>query len=213
MLFQHGDLVVFSRGQRPPPNFASAHQLFSHGAVWQDAELLPTLGADEGLLVQHQGERIFLPPHHHIGQTSVGALACTWDYPSGAMTTAAFPTPNLEFRGNFCSHLLRVVGIPAVNPDTPANVRRRDFFVLCDFRALGYSPRIVHSNVATLHMPSVADAFGVCIPIGQRLATWEGNNRGEEVLFEGQAILTFFTEEDTPPLPRWGALHRSARCR
>ncbi|CAE7882308.1 unnamed protein product [Symbiodinium microadriaticum] len=125
VLFQHGDLVVFSRGQRPPPNFASAHQLFSHGAVWQDAELLPTLGADEGLLVQHQGERIFLPPHHHIGQTSVGALACTWDYPSGAMTTAAFPTPNLEFRGNFCSHLLRVVGIPAVNPDTPANVRRK----------------------------------------------------------------------------------------
>ena len=197
---QDGDLLAFDRGQRPPRNTSSIHHLFADDAYWGDAANVPSITPSVGVLLQHQGERIFLPKQHHAGQTLTDAVLGMWDYTRGEMIMGAFSTPNLEFRGNPCSHVIRVIAIPEVPSSTPANVRRRDIFALCDFRALGFSPRIVHTSVPILHMPSVAATFDICVPQGLRLRTWEGTNTGDEVTFEGHAILTFFAEEEAPPV-------------
>ena len=196
---QDGDLLVFDRPQRPPRNAFFIHHLFEPDANWGDPACTPLPESNVGVLVQHQNERIFLPKQHHAGQTLKDALLGMWDYARGGMTMGVFPTPNLEYRGNPCSHVACVLALPEVLQETPPNVRRRDIFALCDFRALGFSPRIVHTSVPTLHMPSVAATFDICVPTGMRLRTWEGTNTGDEVTFEGHSILTFFAEEEASP--------------
>ena len=194
-----GDLLVFSRVHRAPPNNASAYQLFTTDAEWEDPDRLPYLGSCQGLLVQHQEDRMFLPPHHHVGRTSLEMIAEQWDCPPQATISGVFPTPNLDYRGCSCSHVLRIVDLPPLPRLTPANVRRRDLFVLCDLRALGYAPRALHTHVPILHLPSLASLCEVQIPANMRLATWEGTLQGDEVTFEGHSVLTFYAEEEAPP--------------
>ena len=99
---QDGDVVTF---QRPPQEWHPRQlvsELLADKASWSPPAGLPSTGGATGLLVQHRQERIFMPVHHHHGQSSVAAIQTLWDYEPGGCTVCAFPTPDLEFRVTTC---------------------------------------------------------------------------------------------------------------
>ena len=185
-----GDVVTF---QRPPQEWHPRQlvpALLADRASWSPPAALPATGGATGLLVQHRQERIFMPAHHHYGQSPVEAIRTLWDYAPGGCTVCAFPTPNLEFRGNRCSHAVYMLPIPNSQPRDPPNFRRRDVFTLCDFRGIGYSVRAVHSAVHLIHLPSVAAAFGYHLDARKRLGVYGRPEQVDELIVEDLSVLT-----------------------
>ena len=187
---QDGDVVTF---QRPPQEWHPRQlvsELLADLASWCPPSGLPSTGGATGLLVQHKQERLFMPVHHHHGQSPVDAIHTMWDYEPGGCIVCAFPTPDLEFRGNRCSHVVYVLPIPSAQPRDPPNFRRRDVFTLCDFRGIGYSFRVIHSAVHLVHLPSVAAAFGYHLDGRKRLALHGMPDQGEELTVGDLSALT-----------------------
>ena len=117
-----------------------------------------------------------------------------WDYSPAQCTLCAFRAPSLDYRGNSCSQIVCVLPAPAGSLQASSNCRRRDVFVLCDFRKIAYSLRFVNSNVHVLHLPSIAATFGYGLEACRRLAVTGSQGAGEEVTVDGHAALTFAAE-------------------
>ncbi|CAE7582633.1 unnamed protein product [Symbiodinium sp. CCMP2592] len=170
-----GDVLSF---RRPPQEWhvrQTASELLQDVSSWQPPLDMPRLTPSIGVLVHYGPERVFMPRHHHYGQSPMSAIASMWDFAAGEYTVCVFPTPDLEFRGNPCTQAASVVSLPSAQLHAAPACRRRDFFTLCDFRGLGYGVRIAHSTVPLLHLPSVAAIAGVHVPLGKRLVAigWE----------------------------------------
>ena len=104
-----------------------------------------------GTLVQYRQKQYFLPSHHHTGSTVIEAASDMFKLRMDGMTTCASTTPGLELQGRACSHILLVLDLPAGQLLRPLAARRRDIFVLCDFRALGSRVWLHHAHVHTFH--------------------------------------------------------------
>ena len=191
----------------------SAMTLIDHPETWGPVHHLPNLCSGTGILVQYRHEQFFLPPHHHSGRTAVEAAIEASRVDERHPTTCVFTTPGLELQGHACTHLMAIVDLPASQLDGRSASRRRDVFILCDFRALGARVWLYNSNVHRFHLPSLAAHFGVRIPKRSRLTVLEGQMFDDDVVVEGHAVLTFIPafdqgqgecsegESDGPPPP------------
>ncbi|CAE7564448.1 unnamed protein product [Symbiodinium necroappetens] len=196
LLLQDGYVLAFFE-QRPPLHrcVLSVAELMSEPSRWCPPEQLLHVVDCEGVLVHHGRDRFYMPAHHHAGQTAVEAVRTAYDYADAESVSCAFSMPDLDFRGNAVSHILFVAEVlPTPATASPAE-RRRDHFALCDFRPVGYSPRVVHTSVPLLHLPSLAAAFGIRVPVGMRLYTFDGKCEEDEVRFEGNPVLSFVFED------------------
>ena len=157
------------------------------GPLWH----MPIPSPGRGILVQFKHKQYFLPQHHHSGQTATSAAAEMFGFVESQITTCVSVTPGLELQGHACSELLMVVELPVSQRQRSQVSRRRDIFVLCDFRALGSRVWFYHSHVCRFHLPSLAALFGVHVPRGCRLYVLEGELEGDEVTVPGDSVLTF----------------------
>ena len=173
---------------RPQP---SAEQVIADPSRWEPISSLFIPTPYRGTLVQYKQKQYFVPSHHHTGSTIVEAASDMFKLRPDEMTTCASSTPGLELQGRACSHILVVLDMAAGQLLRPLAVRRRDVFVLCDFRALGARVWLHHSHVFVFHLPSLAGLYGVNIPANSKLIVLEGDMRGDEVTIEGDSTLTF----------------------
>ncbi|CAE7947003.1 unnamed protein product, partial [Symbiodinium sp. KB8] len=196
LLLQDGYVLTFFDQWLPLPRCVlSVAELMSTPSRLGPPSQLPPAVACEGVLVHHGSDRFYMPAHHHTGQTAIEAVRTAYDYADAESVSCVFPTTDLDFRGNAVSHILFVVEVPSTPANASAAERRRDHFALCDFRPVGYSPRVVHTSVPLLHLPSLAAAFGIRVPVGMRLHTFDGKSEEDEVRFEGNPVLSFVFEE------------------
>ncbi|CAE7876696.1 unnamed protein product [Symbiodinium microadriaticum] len=190
-----GDVLVFARESLSRRHLDVRAHPFVDPSRWRPPSSLESPAGGEGLLVHYNQERFFMPPHHYSGQDPVSAARSAYDLHASECVTSAFRTDDLEFRGNACSHVLGVFPLPADHLEAPFNARRRDYVALCDFRPVGYSPRLVLVHVPIVHLPSLAALFGIRVPSGLRLRSLNGTQTGDEVEFSGHQVLTFVFEE------------------
>ena len=187
---QNGDVLTFRR----PPQVWHARQsveaLFADRRRWGPISDMPSPVSTSGLLVQHGLERVFLPAHHHYGQTPLEAICTAWDYEPGQCTICAFPTPTVEFRGNRCSHVVCVMPFSSRQLRGHSNSRRRDVFALCDFRGIGFGVRVAHSHVYEFHIPSIAAIFGCSLDPSKHLAVVGRPDTESDVPVTGHAVFT-----------------------
>ena len=187
-----GDVVSFGRSPQVWRRKQTARELFADRTGWDSPHEVPTMRPAPGLLVMHGEERFFMPPHHHTGQTPKEAICSMFDHGRDECTLGAFRTPSLEFRGNPCTHV--VLASPLPNPllRGQPHCNRRDIFVLCDFRGIGYNVRVYHSFVHTVHLPSLAALFDYSIPQGQRLAAIGKRPEDDDVPVQAQETLVLY---------------------
>ena len=190
-----GDVLVFTHENLSRRHVDVCAHPFIDPSRWRPPSSLENPVGGEGFLVHYNQERFFMPPHHYSGQDPVSAVRSAYDLQASECVTAVFRTDDLEFRGNACSHVLGLFPLPAEHLDAPPNARRRDFVALCDFRPVGYSPRLVLVHVPIVHLPSLAALFGIRVPSGLRLRSLNGTQTGDEVEFSGHQVLTFVFEE------------------
>ena len=186
----NGDVITFRR----PPQVWHARQsveaLFADRGRWGPISDMPSPVSTSGLLVQHGLERVFLPAHHHYGQTPLEAICTAWDYEPGQCTICAFPTPTVEFRGNRCSHVVCVMPFSSRQLRGHSNCRRRDVFALCDLRGIGFGVRVAHSHVYEFHIPSIAAIFGCSLDPSKHLAVVGRPDTESDVPVAGHAVFT-----------------------
>eukprot|EP00439_Symbiodinium_sp_Y106_P083608 s966_g23.t2 len=175
----------------------TARELFADRTGWDPPHEVPTMCPAQGLLVMHGEERFFMPSRHHTGQTPKEAICSVFDYEGDECTLGAFRTPNLEIRGNPCTHVVLVSPLPNPRLRGQPHCNRRDIFVLCDFRGIGYNVRVYHSFVHTVHLPSLAALFDYSIPQGQRLAAVGKRPGDDDVPVQAQETLVLYAT----PLP------------
>ena len=187
---QNGDVITFRR----PPQVWHARQsveaLFADRGRWGPIHDMPSPISTSGLLVQHGLERVFLPAHHHYGQTPLEAICTAWDYEPGQCTICAFPTPTVEFRGNSCSHVVCVMPFSSRQLRGHSNCRRRDVFALCDFRGIGFGVRVAHSHVYEFHIPSTAAIFGCSLDPSKHLVVVGRPDTESDVPVTGHTVFT-----------------------
>ena len=196
LVLRDGYVLTFFDQWLPLPRCVlSVAELMSAPSRLGSPSQMPQAVACEGVLVHHGRDRFYMPAHHHTGQTAIEAVRTAYDSADAESVSCVFPTTDLDFRGNAVSHILFVVEVPPTPANASAAERRRDHFALCDFRPVGYSPRVVHTSVPLLHLPSLAAAFGIRVPVGMRLHTFDGRREDDEVRFEGNPVLSFVFEE------------------
>ena len=195
LVLQDGFVLSFEHAHFTRPQAPTVADLFAHPSRWCEPARVPHDVVREGVLVHHGLDRFFMPPHHHAGQTVLDAARVVYDHDAAASVSCVFRTPDLNFRGHVVSHILFVAGVTPRPANATAVEIRRDHFVFCDFRPVGYNPRIVHTSVPIIHVPSVAAMYGIRVPAGMRLCTLDGSCSNDEVRFSGNPVLTFVLED------------------
>ena len=147
LVLQDGFVLSFDRAPSYRLHAPTIAELFDHPSRWCAPERMPRAATQDGVLVHHGQDRFYMPSHHHTGQTVLDAVRVVYDHDAAASVSCAFKTPDLDFRGNAVSHILFVAGVTPRPANVTAAETRRDHFALCDFRPVGYNPRIVHTSV------------------------------------------------------------------
>ena len=73
---------------------------FLPDAPWGPLRHLPRPTAPAGLCVQHDGDRFFVQPSHHVGVTVVEAVTRRLHLDAASVTTCVFMTPDFSMAGS-----------------------------------------------------------------------------------------------------------------
>ena len=201
---QDGDVVSVRR--QSYLHVPTAAEIVEDRASWIPAHHVPACCKGEGVLVQYQDNQFFMQPYRHSGSTVAEAISHRIGRPSTALTSCCFRTPDLELQGDWCGHVVMVVDLPPEQTTAPRRSRRRDTFILCDFRPLGQRMQVVHCHTPILHLPSIAALHSIYVPPNTKLMATGGQIQGDEVHVDGHCVLTFYLEpsssdeEDAPDM-------------
>ena len=93
---------------------------------------------------------------------------------------------DLDVQGEACSSAVMAVGLP--NPDIHGYVQaqRRDVFVGCDLRPLGFKPVLYFGHSVTVHVPSVFAYAALELPTGYEVLVSGGVLQWPEVMVPGK---------------------------
>ena len=191
----NGDVVCLLRTGIGRERLRDAQDIFDRRQEWGPLPHNPCPSQTPGVLLQYGTCHVLLRPHNHRGRTVIdAALSHCDDLTLEEVTSCAFPTPDLALHGEFCSHILLISALPAAQRQGRRRARRRDYFILCDFRPLGRRPRILQTHTPLVHLPSVAAMYQLPVPPNNRLTATGGVRQGEDLVITGHCVLRFFLE-------------------
>ncbi|CAE7803075.1 unnamed protein product, partial [Symbiodinium necroappetens] len=192
-----GDVIcVLCRG-RPRPVECTAEETIANRERWNHPCQLPRLTQEEGVLLQFESQQVFVPRHHHYGNTVLEAAAEIFRRPVDALTSCAFRTPDLELQGDWCSHVVVLVDMNPAEAQRHRRRRRQDLFTLCDFRLVGHRMWATHSHVPCIHIPTLAARFDIYVPRNTRLAATGAERQGDLLGYQDHCVLVFYLEPST----------------
>ena len=194
--FKDGDAVVLSIHRHAEPQDTSVHDLFEPGASWGPLAHIPHLHPAQGVYVIHEGDTYFVADYHYPGVGTAKAVATRLHKSLQDITSCSFAVADFTFAGSRCYAIHCVADLPWPHSD-PLQQERRDYFTICDLRALGKEPAVAHTHHPVLHIPSVAARFGLRLPRSYKLKTVGGKEVDDEVFVEGHSVLLFFAVSRT----------------
>ena len=191
----NGDVVCLLRTGIGRERLRDAQDIFDRRQEWGPLPHNPCPSQTPGVLLQYGTCHVLLRPRNHRGRTVIdAALSHCDDLTLEEVTSCAFPTPDLALHGEFCSHILLISALPATQRQGRRRARRRDYFILCDFRPLGRRPRILQTHTPLVHLPSIAAMYQLPVPPNNRLTATGGVRQGEDLVITGHCVLRFFLE-------------------
>ena len=168
-------------------------------ALFQDqAELGPMchffdVDRPEARWVMYRDSRYTIAPYLYPGRDIVEYFADGFRVPTASLHSCSFPTGDLDVHGMHCDVATAIFDVPAVRVGDPMP-DRCDIFTLCDFRPLGFKPRVILSHVPLLHVPSLISDHEIQLPAAFSVKVLGGKVRGDHVKLRGNSTLVFIAE-------------------
>ncbi|CAE7292714.1 unnamed protein product, partial [Symbiodinium sp. CCMP2456] len=191
--FHDGDVVTVVRDASTIIARYRAEAMFLPGAEWCPLHHFFDFERHEATCVTYQDRRYCVRQYHHYGETLVEHVTGLLRLDSKRIVLCSFPICDLDVQGELCTFLVAVHDLPE-DAHEPGAAPREDIFVLCDFRPLGLKPRVVHTHVPLLHIPSVASDFGIILPGVYTLGTVGGRRRGDRLRVEPNSTILFYAQ-------------------
>ncbi|OLP83085.1 hypothetical protein AK812_SmicGene36199 [Symbiodinium microadriaticum] len=186
-----GAVVTVATSVDAPVHCGSFEDLIANEAEWGPISRMPTDVTIRGSLVQHQGKSFFLPAEQ-TAQNGISQTVCAClDEDIHEVTTCDFPFHDLTFKGFVCDKIFCVFNLPWPGTDRLQG-QRRDIFTLCDARAVGVLPSVLHTCHPVIHLPSLAARMRIHLPVAMRLDAVGGRRAFDEVFIDENAALVLF---------------------
>ena len=200
---QPGEVISVQTSLRPPISNRSLSQLFHPEAHWAPIALIPRNASTPAFCVAHARKRYVLHKHQAMeGQAVVDAVSSLLEAHPSQLTMHVHRVPtNLDVQGHACAAVISVVDLPRPDYACPVQRLRRDTFVLCDLRPLGFRPFAYHTHAMTVHIPTILALASLRIPDGYQLSVLGGEPQGWDICVEGSTTLIFQTRQVAPAVP------------
>ena len=170
--------------------------LLADEANWGPISQMPRTPSVQGTLVQYHGDSYFMSSQSLEGKGLAAAVADAYSLDLHDITTCGFPFSDFEYKGFRCSLLFCVFDLPCIGQDS-LQAQRRDLFTLCDGRALGVVPSILHTCHPVIHLPSLAARMKLHLPLAMRLNAAGGRRFFDEVFLEGNSAIFLFASHES----------------
>ena len=200
---QPGEVISVQTSLRPPISNRSLSQLFHPAAHWAPLALIPRNASTPAFCIAHARKRYVLHKHQAMeGQAVVDAVGSLLEVHPSQLTMHVHRVPaNLDVQGHACAAVISVVDLPRPDLACPVQRLRRDTFVLCDLRPLGFRPFAYHTHAMTVHVPTILALASIRIPDGYQLSVLGGEPQGWDIRVEGSTTLIFQTRQVAPAVP------------
>ena len=146
----------------------SLEDLLEAEDTWAPISQMPSHPQVHGTLVQYKGDAFFLTPQRLEDKGLATAVAELLKLDLRDFTSCGFPFQDFDYKGFACDLLFCVFGLPWPGRDR-LQAQRRDLFTLCDGRALGVTPSVLHTCHPVIHLPSLAANMLIHLPLAMRL--------------------------------------------
>ncbi|CAE7728750.1 unnamed protein product [Symbiodinium microadriaticum] len=170
--------------------------LLANKSLWGPVAQMPLLEPLHGTLVQHENERFFIAPYHQEGEGLPAAVARRIRRPLVDLTTCSFAIKDFDYKGYACDQILAVFNLPWPGSNRLQG-KRRDIFTLCDGRALGMVPLVLHSAHPVIHLPSLAANLALRIPSAWCLDAVGGKRVEDEVFVGGHSTIMLYMHRES----------------
>ncbi|OLP92715.1 hypothetical protein AK812_SmicGene25476 [Symbiodinium microadriaticum] len=159
---QHGDTLIFMRGDLAPPVVFTAADFFGAGVKWYGFAHLPDCQDTHCLAVCTAQGLYPVDPHYyrHVPASEI-ALHSARLSPSGYQVTEIAATPVLDLDGETCAK------IQVVTARSPTSAPQQEAHYLLDLRPISQRPRLITFENLWPDLPDILTAAGVSFPKGQ----------------------------------------------
>ena len=191
VVLRDGEVILASESSTPMPRRSTAEDLLKLGNDLGPMCHFFNVEAHESRCVVYRNSRYAIPPYHFAGKDILTHFAEASHLHLSSLLSCDFHILDLDVHGDFCPWLTAIVDAPAIREGDP-DPERCDYFTLCDCRPLGHKPRVIHSHVPLLHLPSIASDFGIQLPAAYDIGVVGGKVRGDHVKIRGNQRLILY---------------------
>ena len=191
VVLRDGEVILASESSTPMPRRPTAEDLLKPGKDLGPMCHFFNVETHESRCVVYRNSRYAIPPYHFAGKDILTHFAEASHLHLSSLLSCDFHILDLDVHGDFCPWLTAIVDAPAIREGDP-DPERCDYFTLCDCRPLGHKPRVLHSHVPLLHLPSIASDFGIQLPAAYDIGVVGGKVRGDHVKIRGNQRLILF---------------------
>ena len=165
--------------------------LLSADARWAPVQRMPRPDLVRGTYVIFGKQNFFIAENQQGGVGLAAAIARRLCRQLRSVTTCSFPTNDLGHKGFACDTVFFVADMPWPFHDD-LHSQRRDFFTLCDARAIGIMPTVIHTHHPVLHLPSVLALIGARLSTNLRVSVIGGRRVADEIFIGGHSCILFY---------------------
>ncbi|CAE7407481.1 unnamed protein product, partial [Symbiodinium microadriaticum] len=165
--------------------------LLSADARWAPVLRMPRPDLVRGTYVIFGKQNFFIAENQQGGVGLAAAIARRLCRQLRSVTTCSFPTNDLGHKGFACDTVFFVADMPWPFHDD-LHSQRRDFFTLCDARAIGIMPTVIHTHHPVLHLPSVLALIGARLSTNLRVSVIGGRRVADEIFIGGHSCILFY---------------------
>ena len=189
-----GDVIFVTAEPGSGCRRPSAEELLRPGNELGPMQHFFDLESYEATCVLYDGSRYTIPPYYHTGRDILSYVTECFRIHPAHVASCSFPVTEFDVHGMTCPFALAVFEIPAIREGDPVP-NRRDVFTFCDLRPLGHKPKVVHSHIPLLHIPSILADVGIQLPPAFSIGVLGGRLRGEVVRVKGNSTLVIYAKE------------------
>ena len=188
-----GDVILATTSAEPRNHLLHPEGLFQSVSTRGQMRHFFDVELHEATCVMFRDSRYTVTPRDHPGQDIVSYFAASFRMHRAGLLSCTFPTPDLDVHGLHCAEATTIFEVPAIREGDPVP-ERNDFFTFCDFRPLGFKPRVINSHVPLLHVPSLLSNLGIQLPAAYRADVVGGRVKDDYVKLRGNRTLIFFAK-------------------